>query len=404
MQVQAIDFTPQLFPFLVNPLPEIRKLLNIPDSKILYEVSDKKKVDKIHKLSLSKFKEKTNNVGVNIFNFEEGIDYFTIGIPDYQHQLGTIILRNVVFFLFESSGSRTEAEMISYIDSKIDAISVDELIKESKINKIHYVGKVSKIIRKRSLDTVWIPKEQKDRIIKRVSRLFSKEGRQFSKRYGFRHKQCHILAGLPGTGKSILVHAIASHFSRPIFHIDMADPAINPCDRIKQVPPGCVVLIEDIDTSFRGIQGNDIGSKNVIISSFLNTLDGVDCADNVSIFITCNDSSILNLPAVRKGRFNYLEQFKGMTKETLHGMISSYYPEVESSIVENLTSHVLRSQSVVIPCDVEQYFLEFYDSYEEFSKALRNNYVGSQKYFENFHESVRSTNQYFRPDTTMMTM
>ena len=70
-------------------------------------------------------------------------------------------------------------------------------------------------------------------------------------------------------------------------------------------------------------------------------LDGMDSPEHVVLFITCNDSKILDLPSIRRGRINHVVEFDKMSKGLIRDMINFFFPrrnirEKIGSIVKSL--------------------------------------------------------------------
>ena len=82
-------------------------------------------------------------------------------------------------------------------------------------------------------------------------------------------------AGLPGTGKTTLIHALASKFKKNVGFIDFSDR--NSTDReirraIRKLPDDAFLVIEDIDALFKDRKGEE---TNMTFSGLLNILDGL---------------------------------------------------------------------------------------------------------------------------------
>lgn len=83
------------------------------------------------------------------------------------------------------------------------------------------------------------------------------------------------IAGLPGTGKTTLIHALASKFHKNVGFVDFS--AQNATDKeirraIRKLPDDAFLIIEDIDALFKDRKGEE---TNVTFSGLLNILDGL---------------------------------------------------------------------------------------------------------------------------------
>ena len=98
-----------------------------------------------------------------------------------------------------------------------------------------------------------------------------------------------LLHGLPGTGKTSLVRAIAEDFDLPVYIFDLATLFNNELQAswqkmLTNVP--CIALFEDIDSVFEGRE-NKVGG-HLTYDCLLNCLDGMERADGTLLIITTN--------------------------------------------------------------------------------------------------------------------
>lgn len=255
------------------------------------------------------------------------------------------------------------------------------------------------IIPKRSLDTIWIDSEVKGSIVSQIEKFFSPEEKSFYREKGIYHKKTYLFTGLPGTGKTNFVRALASHFNKPLQTIDLSSPlferGIEPSMILRKVES--FILIEDIDTMFQRMGA--IGSPGgPTISSIINMLDGMDSPEHVVLFITCNDSKILDLPSIRRGRINHVVEFDKMSKGLIRDMINSFFPQEEyqekiGSIVKSL------QYKQVLPCDLEAYILENKDNFDDFYKSITTDFKSSAALFKEVNDrNTMMSNSYHHPE------
>lgn len=165
-----------------------------------------------------------------------------------------------------------------------------------------------------------------------------------------------LLAGLPGTGKSMVSRAIAYDLNIPIFAFALGemdnDEFKSNWELVKTKTP-CVALFEDFDNVFHGREY--VGYKDLFgwgasqlkkddeksdapkksrplqFDTFINCIDGVDKAEGVLTIITTNDLTKID-PAIgqlsegngtigsRPGRINRVINLGFMTKEEKHDL------------------------------------------------------------------------------------
>lgn len=107
---------------------------------------------------------------------------------------------------------------------------------------------------------------------------------------GIPWKRGYLLHGAPGTGKSSLVRAIAEDLDMPVHVFDLAGMSNGEFTRSWEATRNWsprVVLIEDIDTVFRGREciNEDTG---LTFDVLLNTIDGIEREDGLLLFVTTN--------------------------------------------------------------------------------------------------------------------
>lgn len=235
-----------------------------------------------------------------------------------------------------------------------------------------------KMVKARSLDTIWLPDKIKKPIVSQMETFFSKEEREFRKIHGIAHKLAYVFSGPPGTGKTSFVRALASHFYVPIVYLSLTSEE-DSIKRLTNTPSPCIILIEDIDTMVSSLGGPESPHSKMSVAGFLNILDGIESQENVITIITCNDAKILGLDAMRRGRIDHIVSFENMTVDSITNMLRSFYPTVP---VEDINTFVkkFRSGRQITPNDLQHYILENRDCFEKLKKVLESSYCSSVQY------------------------
>jgi chaperone BCS1 len=142
---------------------------------------------------------------------------------------------------------------------------------------------------------------------------------------GLPHHTGILFEGTPGTGKSSLIHALASEMQRNLFYLNMGavteEKEITGLLADRRRWDNAILVIEDIDTSGAAVNRDD-KSANVTLSTLLNVLDGILSPDGLIVIATTNHLEALDPALVRPGRFDLAmrlgplewEQFLGMAK------------------------------------------------------------------------------------------
>lgn len=142
----------------------------------------------------------------------------------------------------------------------------------------------------------------------RRRRLFTEEARK----YNLPQPKGVLLAGPPGTGKSLIAKNIASILNLPLLQLDIASMlgslvgesennirrALKTADAIKP----CVLWIDEIEKALTSGGGDTSGVSQRILGSILTFMS--ESEGGVFVVATCNDITALPAELKRKGRFD----------------------------------------------------------------------------------------------------
>lgn len=398
MLPNSVDFTPKLMETLLFPNKVLETIgftgIN-PASIIEYsDIEHKTIFSQIH-VQMQTSPKSYSSAGYPMLIHE---DFTMVIVPQLKLGFGgNILLTSVAKFIKTSTSETPFHTIIEEYISSLRSLPRPDVLTPDGTPGIVFIDEFTKIIPQRSLESVWIPKEKKDTIINQIDTFFSPDEKKFYRDHGIPHNLKYVFAGLPGTGKTTFAKAIASHKKMPIFYINAAAPESNVSMKLRMCPPESIVLIEDIDTAFESMAGHGPPAM-LAISSFINALDGVDSPENVIIIMTCNDTRILDFPAIRRGRINHIVSFEKMTKECIIQMISSYFPNESDTNIKSVVDTIHRSHTI-IPSDLQAYILKNRFDFDALVKDLRNEYMSSNSYFTMAHDHNRAiTNRYQAPE------
>ncbi|KAK0211481.1 P-loop containing nucleoside triphosphate hydrolase protein [Armillaria fumosa] len=189
---------------------------------------------------------------------------------------------------------------------------------------------------------------------------------------GIPFRRGYLLHGVPGSGKSSLIHAIAGELMLDIYVVSLSSSWISDSTLttlMGRVPARCILLLEDLDAAFtRSVsrdknsngnpEGNDDGDNDqsdipngpptssrsrrhqrdqlsevntLSLSGLLNALDGVAAAEGRLLFATTNHLERLDPALSRPGRMDVWIEFKNASKWQAEALFRNFFPSLEAS-------------------------------------------------------------------------
>ena len=205
--------------------------------------------------------------------------------------------------------------------------------KSEIITFIHCQGHWQRLSRlpKRSLDTIYLPKKLLPTITKDVESFL--ENKELYRRLCVPYKRNYLFEGIPGTGKTSLIYALASKFDKNIaimnFNLDVDDATF--MKAISRLPDDCILVLEDIDTLFVERKEGDSNKSMISFSGLLNTLDGIAHKEEQMTFLTTNYITKLDKALIRPGRIDKIIKFTYATLSQIEMMYNKFFPDKKSS-------------------------------------------------------------------------
>ena len=164
---------------------------------------------------------------------------------------------------------------------------------------------------KRSIDTLYLKEGEKEKLVSLVDTFFDDKTRDIYLSYGMPYKQIVMLYGIPGSGKTSTITALASHFDCDIYSIPItkeltdyglidAFSYINEKEDKKRI-----IVLEDIDCIFDTSRKEGDENNMVTLQALLNCLDGHTCVEGTLLFMTANNPEKMDYAMIRSCRIDY---------------------------------------------------------------------------------------------------
>jgi len=177
--------------------------------------------------------------------------------------------------------------------------------------------------KKRKLENIYLPKDKKNEIIQRIKNFNSDETIARYERFGIFHKYVCLFYGIPGSGKTSFVTAIASELNLNIASLAF-DPKITDAKfrkLLSNIPKNTILLIEDMDCLFKDRKKSDEMKNSITLSGILNCLDGLSSKESMIVFITTNyKENLYDEALIRPGRVDDTFKFEHIKRTELKEM------------------------------------------------------------------------------------
>ncbi|CAE7058033.1 unnamed protein product [Rhizoctonia solani] len=163
---------------------------------------------------------------------------------------------------------------------------------------------------------------------------------------GIPFRRGYLLHGVPGSGKTSLIHALAGELGLDIYVVSLSMKGMSDntlANLMGRIPQRCILLLEDLDAAFtRGTSrdGKSTGAPTVktvaeskaddpntlSLSGLLNALDGVAAAEGRLLFATTNHIERLDPALSRPGRMDVWVDFKNASRWQAEEIFKNFFP------------------------------------------------------------------------------
>jgi chaperone BCS1 len=149
---------------------------------------------------------------------------------------------------------------------------------------------------------------------------------------GIPYRRGYLLSGPPGTGKSSLVLAVASHFELPIYSVPLRGAEIN-AERLTALLASCrkpsLISLEDIDCLKLATSRESKVDDRLTIGDLLNAIDGIGASEDRVLFMTANRPETLDLALTRAGRVDrkfFVDYARDQELKSFYDRTAQYFP------------------------------------------------------------------------------
>ena len=203
----------------------------------------------------------------------------------------------------------------------------------------------------RSLATIFTANNEGEALLSHIRSFEGK--RDWYRRRGIPYHTGILLTGEPGTGKTSLIHALASETKRTLHYLNLGSVESD-SQLTNLVSSGrgwgrSILVIEDADASRADVSRDTTTAAGkecnpVTLSALLNLLDGLLTPDGLIVIATSNHPNRLDDALVRPGRFDVNMELGKLNRAAFERMADTFGVDVSSADFEPLPGAELRAR------------------------------------------------------------
>lgn len=203
----------------------------------------------------------------------------------------------------------------------------------------------------RLLETVHFDMEAKQDLLADIRKYLDPETQKRYQSRSMPYRRGYLFYGPPGTGKSSLSTALAGEFGLDLYEVKIPSVASDADleQMFQEIPPQCIVLLEDIDAVWTADRefseqedrtiashGNRSPRSNCTLSGLLNVLDGVGSQEGRVVIMTTNKPEMLDPALVRPGRVDMKVHLGNISRKSAAEMFLRMFAESDGNVIQHL--------------------------------------------------------------------
>ncbi|KAI1105661.1 mitochondrial chaperone BCS1 [Jackrogersella minutella] len=196
----------------------------------------------------------------------------------------------------------------------------------------------------RRLETVHFNDKLKRDLLADIRKYLDPNTKKSYERRSMPYRRGYLFYGPPGTGKSSLSTALAGEFGLDLYEVKIPSVATDQDleQMFQEVPPQCIVLLEDIDAIWTKRESTNHDQHreaitNCTLSGLLNVLDGVGSPEGRIVILTTNKPERLDSALVRPGRVDMKIMLGNISRKSAEQMfLRMFTPDIGSSPLPSL--------------------------------------------------------------------
>lgn len=196
---------------------------------------------------------------------------------------------------------------------------------------------------KKTFENIFIPKSIKYLFKNNIDNLANTD---FYEKSGIPKKIGLLFYGLPGSGKTSSIYAIAAEYKKQIYTVNTKVETNHFYKQIRLIPVGSIVVFNDIDTIDIVHDRNAVIDKkknqdnaktdkdtekdknnNICLGDLLEILDGYMYLNECIVIMTTNHIEKLDPALIRPGRIDHKIEFSYASNDQIHQILKFYYPD-----------------------------------------------------------------------------